>query len=256
MTDAGYRGYFLWHELMTTDPTAAARFYGDVIGWGNAPFQGGAMPYTLFMNGDAPAAGMMPLPPDAVAGGARPHWLSYIGTPNVDATFTKAKALGATSCVEPQDIPEVGRFAVLTDPQGAMFAIYTPSRADEPLGEPGVGQASWHELATSELGSALRFYGELFGWEKGDTMDMGEAGTYQLFSRGGIPLGGMYNAPNPPAWIPYTRVGDVSAAAERIKTAGGTIVYGPTEVPGGDHIVMGTDPQGGMFALHERKSAG
>lgn len=255
MTDAGYRGYFIWHELMTTDPTAGARFYETVTGWTAAPWQGaGDLPYTLFMNGEAPAAGMMQLPPQALSDGGRPHWLSYLGTPNVDETVRKAKGLGATVCVEPQDIPEVGRFAVLTDPQGAMFAVYTPKGEGAPQGEPQVGEASWHELATTDHAAALRFYTELFGWEKGDAMDMGPAGTYQMFNRNGIPLGGIYNAPMPPNWLPYTRVKDINAAADRIKKSGGAIVNGPMEVPGGDMVVMATDPQGAAFALHARKS--
>ena len=252
-------GRFVWYELMTSDPSAAQTFYGQVIGWSTAPFEGAGQPYTMWLNGQTPIGGVMQLPDEAKVVGAPPHWLVYIGTPEIDGTVDQARTLGASIIVGPQDIPTVGRFAVLKDPQGAAFAAFTP--ADESPGREGNpenGDFSWHELATVDHEAAFTFCSSLFGWQKTEAMDMGEAGMYQMYGLPGtaIPLGGMFNTPKevpaPPHWLLYTMVDDVDARAEQVKTMGGTILNGPMEVPGGDRIVQCMDPQGAAFALHSK----
>lgn len=248
-------GRFLWYELMTSDPDAAVDFYGNVVGWGSQAWEGGEQPYTMWMNGEMPVGGLMDLPPDAVAGGAPPHWLPYIGTPDVDATVARAVELGATVLVPGIDIPEVGRIIILADPQGAMFAAYTPAGEMPGLDEaPQPGQFSWHELATSDAEGAFAFYSELFGWERTTAMDMGEGNMYQMYGvPGGRELGGIYNKhPEMPvsAWTLYAKVPDVAAAAEKVAASGGQVLNGPMEVPGGDMIANCIDPQGAVFSVH------
>jgi predicted enzyme related to lactoylglutathione lyase len=257
MSAPDYLGRFVWYDLMTTDPASAESFYKKVVGWGTAPWEGGETPYTMWMNGETAVGGIMQLPEEAA--GAPPHWLAYIATPDVDATCAQATELGGTLIKEPMDIPEVGRFAVLADPQGAVFAAYSPASA--PPGNEGpaqVGEFSWHELATTDHEAAFEFYHALFGWDKTDSMDMGDMGTYQMYGREGMTLGGMFNKPaemsGPPAWLYYARVDDVHSAAEEVQQHGGTVLNGPMEVPGGDHIVQCLDPQGTAFALHSGKS--
>jgi len=121
-----------------------------------------------------------------------------------------------------------------------------------------VGDFTWHELATTDPGSALDFYAELFGWTKGAAHDMGEMGVYQLVSHGGQDVGGIYKARDnstPPSWLSYVRVDDAAKAADAAKSAGGRILNGPMEVPGGSWIVMMLDPQGGAFAVVEAPAA-
>jgi uncharacterized protein len=254
------RGRFLWHELMTTDPPQAAAFYGKALGWGNTPWTGPTeTPYTILMNGDAPVAGTMALPEAARAAGTPPHWVSYIGSPDVDATVARAKSLGASVVVEPMDLPEVGRFALMNDPQGALFAVYKPSTEPQPEADPKVGEVSWNELTTSDHEAAFGFYQNLFGWDDIQKMDMGSLGIYRIYGRGSRQYGGMFNKtpdmPFPPNWLPYMRVDDVNAAIPRIKDAGGQIMNGPMEVPGGDLIAQCMDPQGAAFAIHSKKPA-
>ncbi len=123
---------FCWDELLTTNTEAAARFYGDVFGWGIEKMDMGAMgTYTLFkragvkdeMGADKSAAGMMQSPPDAPH---PPFWLTYVAVPNADESVEKAKRLGGQVMAGPMDIPNVGRFAVMMDPQHASFAILQP----------------------------------------------------------------------------------------------------------------------------------
>lgn len=255
MTQAENRGRFVWFDLMTSDPEAAKGFYTRLIGWGTQPWEGSDMPYTMWANGEKPLGGLMELPAEAREAGAPPHWLAYVSVPDVDAAVARARELGGTVFHGPTDIPNVGRFAVLADPQGAVFAAYTSAgEGAGAAGPPAKGEFSWHELATTDAAGAFDFYADLFGWEKQEAMDMGEAGIYQIYGRGGVPLGGMFNKtaemPGPPAWLYYIKVDDVTNAVEKLKELGGTVLNGPMDVPGGDRIAQCMDPQGACFALH------
>ena len=119
-----------------------------------------------------------------------------------------------------------------------------------------VGGFSWHELVTTDWKRAWDFYRALFGWEHSSSMEMGPGNTYWMFKRGGgtTMLGGMYNksAEAPPHWLCYVLVPNADRAAETAARAGGKIVMGPMEVPGGDRIAGGLDPQGAAFAVHAR----
>jgi predicted enzyme related to lactoylglutathione lyase len=256
MSEAKPRGRFVWYDLMTSDPEKAIEFYTKLTGWGTTKWEG-PTPYTMWTNSSVPIGGVMPLPPEA---GAPPHWLAYISSPDADATAKDAEALGAKVLVAPNDIPTVGRFAVLSDPQGALFAIFTPqAQAPGHEGPAVVGEFSWHELMTHDQPAAFRFYERLFGWEKTTAMDMGEMGVYQMYGRNGVELGGMFNKPpdmpGPPAWSHYILVDDITPAAEFTSANGGKIVNGPMEVPGGDWIFQAFDPQGAFFAVHAKKKS-
>jgi len=247
-------GRFCWYELLTTDPKAAPDFYGKITGWSTEAWQpeGGPL-YTMWMNGEGPIGGMMQLPDEAVQGGAPSHWLVHISTPDVSATTERAKKLGGT-ILNQMKIPTVGEFAIVQDPQGAVFSAFQPEGDapghDEP---PRLGEFSWHELATDGWEGAWAFYSELFGWKKGNAVDIGDMGTYQEFGRGAHPLGGIFNRPPDmpvSAWLFYAKVPDIDAAVAAVKQHGGRILRGPMDVPGGDRIAQCMDPQGAMFAVH------
>ena len=245
------RNRFLWHEVVTTDPEGAKTFYGTVVGWGTAPFGDG--PYTLFTMNEAAMAGLMPMPPELRSRDTPPHWLSYVGVRDCDAVAADVARLGGTVLQAPWDIPVVGRVAVVADPQGAVFCLWTPTTEPGPMPDPiPVGDFCWHELSTTDPAGALRFYGALFGWTQMGEMDMGEMGKYQFFGADGKQLGGIYPKPDQVPvsnWLPYAMVASADAAADAVLTAGGTILQPPTDVPGG-RITMLMDPQGAVFAVH------
>ena len=247
-------GRFLWYDLMTPDPGAAQSFYRKVAGWGIEVFEGGPKPYDMWTRDGQPIGGVMELPEEAAAAGAPPHWLAYIGTPDVDATTARAADLGATVLVAPQEIPDVGRFSVLADPDGAVFATFAPAMDAPPHpGMPATGDFSWHELMSEDYERGFEFYSELFGWRVHEDMDMGEYGIYRIYGLDGPPLGGiMSRPPEMPvgAWLFYIRVDDLDGALERVKAGGGEVLNGPMDVPGGDRIAQCRDPEGAMFALH------
>ncbi len=256
MADSTILGRFIWHELLTTDPTAAAGFVERAMGWTMSPWPADPS-YTLCAVGKRQVAGIMALPEDAKQMGAHPSWLTYVATPDLDATARQAASLGAKILRAPSDIPTVGRFAVVEDPFGAVFGLYTPNNPSAEAAA-DVGDFSWHELATTDWRAALTFYQRLFGWNETSSMDMGADGVYQMFGRHGVPLGGMYNKPalmpGPPSWLPYVRVRDVRTLVPTIKRLGGHIINGPIEVPGGDWIAQGLDGQGAVFAVHSLKA--
>jgi predicted enzyme related to lactoylglutathione lyase len=253
MADVNGRGQFVWYDVMTPDPKGAEAFYTRVAGWGTQAWDG--MPYTMWTAHGQPIGGVMELP----NAGAPPHWLAYISVPDVDATVKEAESLGGRTIVPGTDIPKVGRYAVLADPQGAVFAVFTPAggtpaRDDEPR----IGEFSWHELMTTDYLKAFAFYQALFGWEKIEEHDMGDMGKYFIFGRQRTQLGGMFTVPPgtpmPPNWLQYIRVDSADAAAERVKANGGQIMNGPMDVPGGDRIAQCIDPQGAPFAVHSKKA--
>jgi predicted enzyme related to lactoylglutathione lyase len=247
------KGRFDWYDLMTSDVGAAKAFYSKVIGWKTSKWEQQG-DYEMWNVGERSIGGMMPLSDDAKKKGTPPHWLAYIETDDADATVKRAQALGGQLHFGPEDIPTVGRFAVLADPQGAVFAVIQPltSMSDAPQ-QPGF--IGWHELNTTDYQGAWKFYSELFGWKHTSSMDMGpEFGAYWMFGLDSAnAMGGMSNAAKmmkqPPHWLYYATVEDIDATVAAIKTNGGQVLNGPMDVPGGGKIAQCMDPQGAAFAI-------
>ena len=251
---------FIWYELMTDDLDGAQAFYTKVVGWKPEAWGGPDMRYVIMKpeGNERGVAGLMTIPEEAASMGARPMWLGYIHAKDVDAATEGVRLAGGTVQREPTDIPQVGRFSVVSDPQGAMFMMMTPQGPDMPPVPPMTpGHVGWHELFAGEWKSAFDFYSSQFGWEKGEAMDMGDMGTYQLFKAGGDnPIGGMMTkTPDMPfpAWLFYFIVPALDAAIASVKAGNGKILLEPMEVPGGSWVVQCMDPQGAMFALVSMK---
>jgi len=243
---------------MTTDTKAAAKFYAEVVGWGIQNADTGGKEYTIFTANGQGVAGLMPIPDEAAKQGAKPGWMGYVAVDDVDAAALKLKREGGTVHREPETVPGIIRFAVVSDPQGAGFYIARGLSTDVPAALPlgTAGTIGWRELFANEWQAAFGFYQKMFGWTKADTIDMGEMGKYQLFATGAEPVGGMMTKPAAiprPFWGYYFNVSALDAAVVRVKAAGGVIVMGPAEVPGPMWIVQCTDPQGAYFALVSTK---
>jgi uncharacterized protein len=251
-------GKFVWYELMTTDTAAAESFYRSVIGWTAQDAGMPDMAYTLFSAGDAKVAGLMAIPERILADGGHPFWMGHVAVDDVDATAALAKQQGGAVHREPTEIPGVGRFAVLADPQGAVLCVFKPSMTHAPAAvPPGTpGHVGWRELYAADWQPAFAFYEKLFGWTKADAIDMGAMGVYQLFAHGGTPIGGMMTKPPTiprPFWGFYFNVDSLKAAIARVEAGNGKIVHGPQQVPGGSWIAQGLDPQGAGFNIVSNK---
>ena len=247
-------GRFVWFELMTTDPKAAIAFYSEIIGWKAQPWEDGSSGYTMWVGSQGPLGGVMELPEPARKMGAPPHWTSNVEVTDVDATVAKVRELGGKVYVEPTDMPKVGRFAVIADPQGAAINIFKPATDMSSHDNTKAGEFIWCELLTTDHDAGFRFYNTIFGWEKVAEHDMGAMGKYLIYGRKGKALGGMFtksaDMPMPPSWIYYVQVDKLEEAVERAKKMGGRVLNGPMDVPGGSRIAQLADPQGAVFALH------
>lgn len=251
---------FCWYELMTSDATAATAFYKSVVGWNIHPPQAGStMDYRMIEAADgAVIGGVLELTPAMIERGASPCWIPYLAVDDIDASLSAIEADGGRTCMPRTDIAE-GSFALMTDPQGAGFYLMRPKPPEDrpdatssAFKADGVGHARWNELATSDPAAAKAFYARHFGFAFNGSMPMGDAGEYSFIDFDGTALGAVMpilDPGRPPSWLIYFGVASVAAAKAAIELAGSTVLMGPHEVPGGDWIVVATDPQGACFGV-------
>jgi predicted enzyme related to lactoylglutathione lyase len=253
-------GKFIWVELMTPETDEAARFYSHVIGWQTKDFGSTEMPYTIFEADGRGVGGMMQLTDEHKGEGIPPNWTGYVSVDDVDATAKLFEQKGGKIFRPPADIPEIGRFAVVADPYGAVLCIMTPLPMDTE-GFPQdadqlPGHVGWNELHTDNVDEAIVFYGDIFGWTRDHDFDMGEMGPYRMFAHKGKVIGGMMKRmPQVPVshWGYYFNVDGIDEAITRVSTGGGKVVFGPSEVPGETWIVNCQDPQGAYFSMVSQK---
>jgi len=253
------RGDFIWYELITSDIAGAKSFYDAVVGWNIADKSDFPNDYRMIGRSDGKfAGGAMQITDDMAQHGAKPTWLGYILVADVDRSVAAIEQAGGKTYMSAFDIPGVGRVAMVADPQGAPFYVMKPL---PPEGDPNAKsdvfspdaeqRVGWNELSTSDPVAARRFYGDQFGWTSDEFMPMGEQGEYRFFDHDGQRIGAVAGTMDgqQPHWRYYFRVPSIAAAKQTAEAAGGKIVVEPMEVPTGDYIVIGIDPQGAEFAL-------
>ena len=252
-------GSFIWYELVTPDPEGAKSFYDAVVGWNIGPDIPALGGYRMIGRSDGKAAGgVLPLTDEMREHGARPIWLGYLCVDDVDEAVVRIVSAGGRALMAAFDIPDVGRVALVSDPQGAPLYVMKPiPPTDDPSTTSDVfsltaeQRVGWNELPTTDPVAARRFYEEEFGWVSDEFMDMGEMGEYRFLDHRGGRIGAVFQAGNgqAPHWRFYIRVPSISAAAQTVEERGGTVSMGPHQVPTGDFILIASDPQGAEFAL-------
>lgn len=253
-------GSFIWYELMTTDPQAAGRFYGEVVGWTfGAPQAPGGMDYRMIGRSDGGnAGGVLALTGDMIGGGAKPGWLGYIYVPDVDAEVARITEDGGRVGMPPTDIGTIGRIAMVLDPQGAAFYVMTPRPpADNPDATSDVFSVDrpqtvrWNELVTPDDDAAVDFYTRHFGWTQEGAMPMGALGDYRFIQLEGTGIGAVMKKADfmHGGWTFYFGVDDIDRAFAAVTSAGGQTHGEPMQIPGGEFTCHATDPQGGYFGL-------
>jgi len=251
-------GTFCWPELATTDQKGAVAFYRDLVGWDVAECPiGPDGVYSMFQTRglDAGAAYTMR---DEERKAAPPHWNMYVAVESADAAAARVKELGATVMVEPFDVMDLGRMAVIQDPSGAVFEVWEAktSPGAKVLYEPGA--LCWSELMTADPKASEAFYTSLFGWTpKHAAPDAPMQYTEFKVAGAEFPSIGMLPKPPhvpkevPPYWMPYFQVADLDAAAAKAKALGAQVHFGPQDIPNAGRFVVLGDPQGAVFAAFQ-----
>ncbi|WP_353227245.1 VOC family protein [Novosphingobium sp.] len=260
---ASDRGAFIWYELMTTDATGAKAFYDAVVGWNIDAGNSGpdaSFDYRMIVRGDGGfAGGLLAMAPAMVASGAKPGWLGYVHVPDVDAAAQTMVDAGGAIFMGPQDMDNVGRMAMVADPQGAVIYLMTPTPpADNPDAVSDVYSRTepqhvrWNELWTSDPDAAVALYTGLLGWTQQGDMDMGPMGKYRFIQHEGTGIGaiGMATPDGPGShWDYYIGVDDIDRAVAAVTAGGGTLAGPPNAIPGGEFSCHCVDPQGATFGL-------
>ena len=253
MTQHSELGAFCWRDLMTTEPEEALAFYSGLFGWelSRELKLGPGFIYQILKNTQGEFGGIARLPQES---GVYPYWISYLQTPDVNATAALALELGGRQLVPPGTIPGIGRIAVLADPSGAGFALLDAD-APAPIVTTGrnaaPGSPVWHELITGDFDGAAAFYAALFGYqvERGDE-------TIFAIERDGekIDIAGLRPQPESmpvAAWTIAYRVADLDLARSRVDELGGENLLTIQELPGGGRVSIVIDPTGAVFTIRE-----
>lgn len=250
-------GRFVWHDLMSVDPEQSKAFYTELFGWRVVPTDMGPMGiYEMLHAGGTPIGGIVELKGEGTDG-VPSHWIGYVNTDDIDTCLQRSGAGGGKTCVPTTEIPDTGKFALITDPQGALISPYQNTMHDAPpLPEkPPVGHFCWEELHTSDPAAAKAFYGETFGWTFRDA----DIDGYHVIAAGGLDIGGMLqldpDSPAPPAWLTYVRVEDADACAARALELGATTLAPPSEIPGVGRYAALQSPEGATFAIFQIQGA-
>jgi predicted enzyme related to lactoylglutathione lyase len=253
---------FFWHDLMVKDVEKAKAFYGELFGW-SFKTEKGEMPYTHIMRGETGVGGMMSLA--QMKGGEHipPHWLGYVNVDDVDATVKSVGQHGGKILSPKESLPEVGDWAVVADPTGAVVSpmVYRGKDAGRPESTemPKAGEFCWDELATNDPDAAWKFYTQVFGWGH-EAMEMPGWGTYHLLKRNGVKdakgidrnAGGVMKlqggAPMP-YWLSYIAVDDCDQSAGRAVKLGAKSLAPPMDIPDVGRFSVFMDPQQAAFAI-------
>ena len=248
-------GSFAWLELATTDHKAAKTFYSSLFGWTSEDMpMGPDMTYTIFRVGGGDVAGAYQLMKEQLAMHVPPHWMLYVKVVNVDESAAKAVKLGAQQIVAPMDIPNVGRFAVMQDPTGAVISVFQPGRHQGMTVFGDMGALCWADLNTTDPEKASRFYADWLGW-KYETGKDGYRhilnGTGEEDMIGGIPPE-MHAPPGTPShWMCYFSIADCKASAAKAAQLGASTMMPATLMAEVGTIAVLADPQGAAFALYQ-----
>lgn len=240
-------GRFTWFECYSGDVERSRVFYSELFGWTIEPIEmGDGWTYELIKSVQTGIGGLMPLMPEQ---GPHPFWLSYLSVSNVDETAARVASSGGAILRDGVDIPDVGRIAIVRDPQGAILALFKGATGDPEEAE-GPGSWWWNELWTTSDRDALTFYESVFGYTH-DSMEMADGGLYYILMQGEQPRGGLMTSPAegvPPHWLPYVRVDDCDQIAERALALKGKVLWAPNDIPNVGRAAVLADPTGASIA--------
>ncbi len=247
-------GEFCWAELATTDQESSKKFYTSLFGW-NASDQplGADATYTMLELKGKTAAALYSQDQAQREFGIPPHWNIYIAVDNVDESAKKIGELGGKFLAEPFDVMDVGRMAIATDPDGAMFAIWQAKRHIGASIKDEVNTFCWYEISVNDPEAEKKFYEGLFGWQAHVTSE------YTEWVLGESHIGGMSKiqddwGPILPHWTACIMVGNVDETIKTANELGAKTTVEPMDIPGTGRYAMFEDPQGAQLAIYSTLS--
>ncbi len=241
-----------WVDLSTADISAAEAFYRRLFDWTVATNQTPMGEYLIGSVGDREVGGMMAQSPETA--GSPSVWTTFFFVDDIEATLAEITSAGGSVLAPPFEIPDGARVSVVSDPSGAMFALFSEGTVPGRYFSMVVGAVSWVELMTRRPAEAHAFYHQVFGWEAA-TDDAGGV-PYTVFSLGDTLVGGMIETPAhlpddvPDTWSVYFTVADCQASVDHAAEMGAQVILPPTQSPMGPFAVL-ADPQGAMFQVME-----
>jgi predicted enzyme related to lactoylglutathione lyase len=249
-----HAGKLIFVELVTPDLAAAKQFYAGLFGWTFRDLQGDGIGYAeAFLDGRQVAGLIHKKVPEGKQ--RQPAWLSFFAVRDVDAAKEAALRNDAKVLFGPRSIPDRGRVAVFSDPQGAVFAVLASSSGDPSDVLAAPGEWIWTSLITSDPASAAAFYQKLFDYEvfelpasKGAQHLLLASDNYARASVNTLPA----NKPNVhPHWLNYVRVEDAVKMTAKVIALGGRVLVEPRIDRHGGKVAVVADPFGAPFGLLE-----
>lgn len=235
-------GAFVWHECYTRDLAASKKFYEGLFGWRIEKSPMADMDYYLVYVGNKRIAGMFQ-PPYPMS-----YWQGYVSVPDVDAASKAAAEAGAKVMMEPTDIPQIGRFSAIMDPQGAVFSLYKDAAGDPPgdvMPEPG--EFCWDSLNATDLTAAGAFYAKVVGW----AFEANDGGA--VFKMGDLmeASANVASEGTPPSWLAHVFVKDLAAARAKVESLGGKVLMPSVEAGEWGKFAVIQDPDGAVISLFQ-----
>ena len=250
-------GRFVWADLVTSDVQAARQFYGSLFGWEFEGDPGTKTPFTLISQAGTPIGGIV-FSPNLRAEKQEARWLSYISVVDVDSAAARVRRGGGSVYVEPFDVPNRGRMAVVLDPQSVPLGLLRSQTGDPPDDTVKPYRWMWRELWTSDTAGALPFYTAVAGYARA-TVDLSiQSEPYTVLTGGGKPRAGMGQITREgvePLWLPYVNVEDPLAIAETTLRLGGAVLIAPNSTRRKNTVAVIADPTGGILAVQQWTAA-
>lgn len=242
-------GAIVWRETMTTDLDRTTAFYRELFDWKTKDVDMGPMGiYRLFHLDEKNVAGSMQIGPDMK--GMPSSWVQYISVEDVDAAAARVTANGGAVLFGPNDIPNVGRFVMITDPQGAAVALYKDKQGDMPPVSPPLAHTfCWESLNTTDKSAAAAFYAAVCGYKLGDfhgntTFEIDEV-------NGGVADLGQTPPGVPPHWLSHVLVRDLEESRDRAQSLGAELMMGEITIPHTGKMSVIQDPVGAHLSLFQ-----
>jgi len=243
-------GKFVWHNLVTSDGEAARQFYGELFGWEFDVRDDGRYSVITFRGRNL--GGILDASKDGNAP-KRGHWLSAMSVASLDASLTAVEEAGGKQLEAPIDVSGVGRVVTVEDADGALLHLLFSDHGDPPDVEPPVHTWLWHELLANHADRALEFYESAFGY-RAEPLKKNPSSEYRVLWSSGDARAGILQNPfekTRSAWIPYVRVDDPAALAERVTELGGSVVIAPRPDVRDGTLALVLDPSGAPLALQK-----